>query len=70
MQRMIVSPRNSTHPFIAPLLYANQSQIIQFQTMGIVPTDLDPFDFVNEMNEFGIYPPEDQSDDESYDVFV
>ena len=67
---MIVSPRNSTHPFITPLFYPEQSQITEFETMGIVPSDLDPFDFANEMEESGIYPPDDQSDDEYYDVFV
>jgi len=67
---MIVSPRNSTHPFITPLFYAEQSQITEFETMGIVPSDLDPFDFANEMEESGFYPPDDQSDDEYYDVFV
>ena len=67
---MFVSPRNSTHPFITPLFYAVQSQITEFQTMGIVPSNLDPFDFANEMEELGIYPPDEQSDDESYDVLV
>ena len=51
---MIVSPRNSTHPFITPLFYPEQSQITEFETMGIVPSDLDPFDFANEMEESGI----------------
>jgi len=66
---MLASPRNSTHPFNAPLLYANQSQIIAFQTMGIIPSNLDPFDFAEEMEEFDFYPPDDQPDDESDDVY-
>ena len=47
MYKRQVSPRDSTHTFITPLLYVNQSQITAFQNTGTVPGNFDVFKFVD-----------------------
>ena len=46
---MPVSPRNSTYLF-TPLLYANESQITEFQNTGIVPGNYNPFEFESHLH--------------------